>query len=579
MASLTGEKDCAEAVLAVYEKYERTFGEITRRSKERFERRDWHGVQKDAQERLDLYERFIDVAVADACRILGDKPQAELIWQQTKRRFSEIIAGRPDVELVETFYNSVTHRIVTFSGINPETEFVGRESELPSSATDGSIYRTYYPQGATTQTVEKILRDCQFQAEFENLPLDVELATKRIESQLWQEWHRPTWNRIEILKPIFYRNKGAYIVGRVWKHNQIVPLMLPLLHTKKGITVDAVLMRPNELSVVFSFARSYFHVDTDRPLALIQFLKSILPLKRTTELYMSIGHNKHGKRELYYELLQHLRNSADQFVIAPGTKGMVMVVFTLPSFPVVFKVIKDRFDHPKSTTREKVMQKYHLVFKHDRVGRLVDAQEFEGVKIRQENFSQELLDELQAVAAQSVYVDGADLVIKHLYTERRLTPLNLYVSEAPLEIAQEAVNDYGKAVKDLAAANIFPGDVFLKNFGVTRSGRVVFYDYDELTLLTECNFRKIPSARHDDDEFSSEPWFHVAEEDVFPEEFINFVGLYGPLRDTFFSRHGDLCSVEFWQQMQERQKAGEIVDFFPYQQRIRFRRDGAEPSK
>ena len=250
-----------------------------------------------------------------------------------------------------------------------------------------------------------------------------------------------------------------------------------------------------------------------------------------------------------------------------------MVVFTLRRFPIVFKVIRDQFDHPKRTTRDRVKGKYHLVFKHDRVGRLVDAQEFEHVIFEKDRFSEEVLDELLGEAAQSVYVEGNRLIIKHLYVERRLTPLDMYVRDAPTEQVQEIVIDYGKAVKDLAAANIFPGDIFLKNFGVTRTGRVVFYDYDELMLLTDCTFRRIPQARHFEDEFSAEPWFYVDEDDVFPEEFAKFVGLNGPPRDAFFARHGDLCDVEFWAQMQQRQRSGEIIDVLPYKQRNRLRND------
>ncbi len=577
MSKYSAVHNCAEAIFAAFERYDKAFKEITRRSQYRFEQRDWHGVQCDAKERLDLYERMINEIADETCTILSDKPQDEEIWKQMKNYYANLIEGRIDFEVAETFYNSVTHRILTLNGVNPDTEYMRSRYEAPLPQSGAPIYRTYYPHGTTAQVVENILRDCQFRVDFADLALDAKLAAKKIEARLWKKWHRPTWNRIEVLKSIFYRGKGAYLVGRIWKHDSIVPLTLALLNTENGIIVDAVLMRSNEVSVVFSFARSYFHVDAERPRETFQFLKSILPLKRVAELYITIGHNKHGRREIYHDLLRHLRSPQDKFIIAPGIKGMVMIVFTLPSFPMVFKVIKDRFDYPKSTTRDRVIAKYHLVFQHDRVGRLVDAQEFDDVKLKKIHFSEELLDELQRVASKSVSIEGEDLIIKHLYAERRLTPLDIYIQEAPAELAQEAVNEYGKAIKELAAVNIFPGDVFLKNFGVTRNGRVVFYDYDELMLLTDCNFRKIPQARSFEDEFSAETWFHVAEEDVFPEEFTNFVGLYGPLRDVFFERHEDLCGVDFWRQMQERQRAGEIVDIFPYKQRRRLQRDGAQP--
>src|SRR6185503_2509662 len=112
-----------------------------------------------------------------------------------------------------------------------------------------------------------------------------------------------------------------------------------------------------------------------------------------------------------------------------------------------------------------------------------------------------------------------------LYTERRMTPLNLYLREVDSRHAQDAIVDYGEAIKDLARTNIFPGDMLLKNFGVTRHRRVIFYDYDELCLLTTCHFRDLPAARDDLEETGAEPWYYVGPHDIFPEEFLTFLGL------------------------------------------------------
>lgn len=297
---------------------------------------------------------------------------------------------------------------------------------------------------------------------------------------------------------------------------------------------------------------------------MIEFLRSIMPLKPVAELYTSLGYNKHGKTELYRDLLRHIAQSDDLFEVARGERGMVMAVFTLPSFDVVFKIIKDRFSEPKTTTRQDVLNRYQLVFRHDRAGRLIDAQEFEHLKFDRARFAPELLEELLHVAAQSVTVEDENVIIKHLYTERRTIPLNLYLKEAPEAARRAALIDYGYTIKDLAAANIFPGDILLKNFGVTRHGRVVFYDYDELCLVTDCQFREMPDARDDDDEFSAEPWFFVGESDVFPAEFRTFLGLPQPLRQIFTERHAELFGVEFWQQLQRRHRAGEVIDIFPY---------------
>jgi isocitrate dehydrogenase kinase/phosphatase len=316
--------------------------------------------------------------------------------------------------------------------------------------------------------------------------------------------------------------------------------------------------------VVFSFARSYFHADTGRPTAAIDFLRTLMPAKPIHELYTSLGHNKHGKTELYRALVRQLASGATRFEPAEGVKGLVMCVFTLPDPNVVFKVIRDEFGASKTVTRDSVREKYRLVFRMDRVGRLVDAQEFEDLTVPRDRFDPALLGELKRDAGSAVADDGRMVVVRHLYTERRLRPLDLYLRESDREAADAAIVDYGNAIKDLACANIFPGDLLLKNFGVSRHGRVIFYDYDELSLLTDVRFRTLPTARYDEDELSADPWFSVNEGDVFPEEFLPFLVPAGPLRDTFLDTHGDLFGVRFWRDMQERQKAGDVPDFFPY---------------
>jgi isocitrate dehydrogenase kinase/phosphatase len=289
-----------------------------------------------------------------------------------------------------------------------------------------------------------------------------------------------------------------------------------------------------------------------------------LPKKRLAELYVSLGYHKHGKTEFYRDLMRFMASSDEKFVIAPGQPGLVMSVFTLPSYQFVFKVIKDCFPPSKRITRQQVKQKYREVLRHDRVGRLVDFQEFEHLEFRQDRFDSELLEELLREAPQTVSVDGQNVIIKHLYIGRRVTPLDVYLSQASSEEAVAAVTDWGFALKDLAAANIFAGDMLLKNFGVTRHNRVVFYDYDELCPLGVCNFRSMPTPRSLDEEFSAEPWFSVSENDVFPEELSTFLELGGSLREVFDHHHADLFDLRFWQELQERNLRGEVIDFFPY---------------
>ncbi|MCB0212287.1 MAG: bifunctional isocitrate dehydrogenase kinase/phosphatase, partial [Anaerolineae bacterium] len=285
---------------------------------------------------------------------------------------------------------------------------------------------------------------------------------------------------------------------------------------------------------------------------------------------------KHGKTELYRDILHHLAYTNNKFEIARGQRGMVMVTFTMPDYDIIIKIIKDKFDPPKKTNHQAVKEKYHLVFMHDRAGRLIDAQKFERLKFDRQYFSEDLLDELQAVAANAVTVTKNDVNISLAYIERRVIPLNIYVNEADEDAARAAVVDYGSAIKDLAATNIFPGDLLLKNFGVSRHGRVLFYDYDEISLLTECKFRRMPPPRSDIDEFSDEPWFAYDEDDIFPEQFPHFLGLRDDLHEVFVQHHSDLFEAAYWKKIQKQFQGDSVPLIYPYGQTKRFETDGLD---
>jgi isocitrate dehydrogenase kinase/phosphatase len=566
----------ANAICNAFDYYQTQFKAITRRAEERFENRDWHGTQADAAERLELYKGATDQIVAEIRDLLEERVSDELIWVSMKAVYSGLIAERDDWELAETFFNSATRRIFATVGVDPQIEFVDTDFDTPPTQTREAVYRAY-PHAASTDTlIENILRDFSLRADYQDLQRDVRLAAAEAEACLRTMGLGVRVERAEMIKSVFYRGQGAYLIGRLHAGERLIPLVLCLLNTDEGVVLDAVLMSEDEVSILFSFTRSYFHVEVERPYDLVHFLKSIMPYKRIAELYISVGYNKHGKTELYRDLLHHLAHSNDKFEVALGERGMVMLVFTLPSYDLVFKIIKDRFAEPKRTSRQQVMEKYQLVFKRDRAGRLVDAQEFEHLKFDRGRFSEELLDELRRAATSSVLIGEEYVIINHLYTERRLAPLNIYVHEAEEGARRAAVMDYGDAMKDLARANIFPGDILLKNFGVTRHGRVVFYDYDELCLLTDCTFRAMPQPTNEDEELAQEPWFYVGDNDFFPEEFRTWLGLDPGLRLVFHEHHADLFEVDFWANIQNRIKAGEIIHIYPYPQSKRLQNVDAD---
>ena len=598
--------DIAKAMMDGFNRHYRLFRTESSRAKHRFETADWHGQQRAQRERIEFY----DLRVKECSNRLerefkaGDQPMD--IWQQIKLHYIGLLVDHHQPELAETFFNSVTTKILhrsyfqnDFIFVRPavSTEYIENgESEARPT------YRAYYPTRESMRDVlVKMVQDFDLRLEFEDLPRDAGLVVEVMRGQLLDAKLRANF-QIQVLTGLFFRNKGAYVVGKLINGFNEFPFALPVLHVDSGkLAIDAALFGEDDLLMLFSFARAYFMVDMEIPSAYVQFLRSMMPRKPRNEIYNALGLAKQGKTLFYRDFLHHQRHSTDKFRIAPGIKGMVMLVFDLPSFPYVFKVIKDYYPPQKDTTREQIKGKYLLVKQHDRVGRMADTLEYSEVAFPRERFDDELIAEIEKFAPSQLEISDRDddgqieVIIKHVYIERRMIPLNIYLQEAfdaggataivspgsattasspaadrAREQIERGVVEYGNAIKDLVAANIFPGDMLWKNFGITRHGKVVFYDYDEIEYITDCNFRQVPTPRNEEDEMSGEVWYKVGPKDVFPETFGPFLLGNPAVRSVFMKHHADLLDAAFWQAHKERIQSGYVFDVFPYEQEKRF---------
>ena len=549
LATACTAQEAAAAIAEHFAQYNEEFGRITRRAAGHFGGGDWSAAQHDAVARIELYERRVLQCAQAVGALLREERTSTATWGQIRGLFAPAIARRPDSDFYRTFFNSVTRSLFRTVGVTAGVEFTATDAGRAS----GTVPLRLYPVGKSLQgAIRELLLDLNFAAAI----LDLESVVRRICSEVGHHFERGRQSAapesIELIEPVFYRAHEAFLVGRLIGDGAVTPLVIAFTRTRSGVELSSVMLTRNEISSLFGFARSYLHVDLPAVGAAVTLLRSFMPHKPVDELYTVLGRAKQGKSERYFALQRHLESSIDAFVQAPGERGLVMIVFTLPSHDLVFKVIRDRFGPPKNTTRTEVMERYQFVFRHDRAGRLVDAQEFRRLRLPRARFMPALAEELLQEAASCCRIEGEELIIEHCYIERRLRPLNLYLREAEPAAAEAAVIDYGNALRDLASTGVFPGDLLLKNFGVTRHGRVIFYDYDELCLLEQCQFRELPAAHSDEEEMSAEPWFYVGEHDVFPEQWLPFLSIPDALREIFIREHGELLTPAWWRTRQVR---------------------------
>ncbi len=564
----------AMAILNGFDAFFAEYKNITLGAQARFEAADWHGAQKAMRARLDLWKQKRAIVAEAAYTITGGSVESRDNWEEAKHEYAELIKHHDNYEIAQSFFNSIYCYVFKHEKIREQHTFAMTPAGHNGPMDSDSILRRYRFDGNNaTEIVKQLLDNCEFNIPWEDQERDIGFIMDVVNRQLMPRIPEGNSGEIivETLESLFFRNKAAYLVGRVFSGDFSKPFVLPILHTENGsIFVDSLLHDPDDISILFSFSRSYFMVDASIPSEYVAFLRRLMPHKEIFELYNAMGMPKHGKTEFFRFAVNDTINSEDPYVIAPGIKGMVMLVFTRPDFGYVYKVIKDRFTPPKEMTRDHVKKCYSLVKRWDRGGRMADTQEFNNLAFDRRRFSDELMAELYKEVPSLIEENGNVLILKHVYIERKMTPLNLYLKDCDEQQLYSVMDEYGNAIKQLAAGNIFPGDMLLKNFGVTRHGRVVFYDYDEICPLTDCNFRALPEPKNDEQAMATQPWYEVKPEDVFPEEFRLFFSGNQRAKKVFDELHSDLYQPEYWRELQDRIRAGYVADVFPYRKKQRF---------
>ncbi|EFM7760893.1 bifunctional isocitrate dehydrogenase kinase/phosphatase [Escherichia coli] len=560
----------AQTILQGFDAQYGRFLEVTSGAQQRFEQADWHAVQQAMKNRIHLYDHHVGLVVEQLRCITNGQSTDAAFLLRVKEHYTRLLPDYPHFEIAESFFNSVYCRLFDHRSLTPERLFIfSSQPERRFRTIPRPLAKDFHPDHGWESLLMRVISDLPLRLRWQNKSRDIHYIIRHLTETLGTD--NLAESHLQVANELFYRNKAAWLVGKLITPSGTLPFLLPIHQTDDGeLFIDTCLTTTAEASIVFGFARSYFMVYAPLPAALVEWLREILPGKTTAELYMAIGCQKHAKTESYREYLVYLQGCNEQFIEAPGIRGMVMLVFTLPGFDRVFKVIKDKFAPQKEMSAAHVRACYQLVKEHDRVGRMADTQEFENFVLEKRHISPALMELLLQEAAEKITDLGEQIVIRHLYIERRMVPLNIWLEQVEGQQLRDAIEEYGNAIRLLAAANIFPGDMLFKNFGVTRHGRVVFYDYDEICYMTEVNFRDIPPPRYPEDELASEPWYSVSPGDVFPEEFRHWLCADPRIGPLFEEMHADLFRADYWRALQNRIREGHVEDVYAYRRRQRF---------
>ena len=559
----------AQWALWEFDLFYSSFKTITESAKTAFETREYQASLTISRKRLSLY--------SDSMFKLGEKladafspiSRDQALWEVIEEKYRQLVRNRYEGDLALAYIHSVRRSL--FLG---EWSPVAYSFDTPSKANtnfSNFLFETFQTELITTDLLINILRVPGFKVQYRELKVDAMLAAQRVKVDLDDRFSTYKIHKIEVIKGEFYRNRGAYIVGRIVLDNQSkVPLVIALLNDEKGIYVDAILTSESATFNIFSTTRANFHVNNDYYHELSEFLHSIIPKRSLGLAYSTIGFNHFGKVAVMEELKEELLSTDGKLDFAIGFKGTVAIGFQSPQSGYNLKVIRntptEQYKWGVFEGVPSVLEKYGRVHVINRTGSMLDNIIFYRVKLQKAWFTNALLQELLNDASECVTLQGESLFFRHLIVQSKLIPLPVYLENSSQAESEAAIINLGHCIKNNMAANIFNKDLDARNYGVGKFGGVYLFDYDALEQFTEVKIRTNQNQFEGEEDIPE--WFFEDGVIFLPEEIES--GLRIPnrsLRQLFREVHGDLLQVDYYERIQNELRVGKVPSARVYPER------------
>ncbi|MEN8130917.1 MAG: isocitrate dehydrogenase kinase/phosphatase AceK regulatory subunit [Pseudomonadota bacterium] len=499
---------------------------------------------KDDLLRVQLYRLEIDQSVASAQAILGEVSYDCRRWNRMRQQFKKKYGD----ELANTYFTSVMRKVFAQKGISIEfgNDGIGHRQIEPDR-----IVR-HYPfkrRAHLGKAIQIALGDSVFSGSLSaKITQDTDVIVDIINEQLEK---KVDLTSMEVLRPTFFRGKGAYLVGQLRTKAEIIPVIFSVVHSPEGVQIDAVLVGYQATrSFLFSSTRSAFTVSTRHYRELYSFLQRLFPDENPAYIFDLIGFTHPAKISLLQQFRKITRTGERcQYV---GT-GPVDLVFGLRGFPLVFKIIRRGLPD-----RESIIDNFIKVHAIDRLGQVLDSLDYRNLKFQRNHFSEELIEKLKEEQPEDVILTSEHIVLKRVYVARRIIAVSDYIRTASKKEVRQVLLGVGWNIKHLAAMGFLPRSLGLEHFGFTTWDRVVYLNNASLIDIRLFHFRDQQDTTLGMERYSADP--AAFEQDLnIPQQH----------RDMFRAVHGDLYLPYFWEDRKIKVYNGQYPDIFPYPSRYR----------